>query len=308
MTQASSTSIGTTEVRPLAGVLWMFATGLCFVSVQAIVKHLGPVMPAAETAFLRYLIGLVFVWPMLRPLLRLGLPRSAARIAILRAVIHSVAVALRFYAMARTPSADVTAMNYLVPVFVTLGATLFLGEQLAARRIAAIAVALLGALIILRPGLRELELAYGAMFVGTICFGASYLMAKRLTAEIAPAAVVGLLSVGVTLGLAPMAALEWVTPTAEQLGWLFLVACGATLGHYCMTRAFQAAPMSVTQPVTFLQLVWSVLIGIVIFAEPVDPFVVMGGTLIVAAVSYITWREARIKRRSVTPAHPSTEG
>lgn len=307
MTQAPSTAEDI-ATRPLAGVLWMFATGVCFISVQAIVKHLGPVLPAAEAAFLRYLIGLLLVWPMLRPLFRLGLPRSAARIAILRSVLHSIAVTLWFYAMARIPVADVTAMNYLTPVFVTIGAAIFLGERLAARRIAAIAVALLGALIILRPGLRELGPAYPAMFLGTMCFGASYLMAKRLTAEIAPSAVVGLLSVGVTLGLAPMAALDWVAPTLGQLGWLLVVAVVATFGHYCMTRAFQAAPMAVTQPVTFLQLVWSVLIGVAIFAEPVDPFVVMGGTLIVAAVSYITWREARIKRRSVTPAHPSTEG
>lgn len=308
MSQTTSTAAGTATARPLAGMVWMLATGVCFVSVQAIVKHLGPVMPAAEAAFLRYLMGLVFVWPMLRPLLRHGLPRIAVRIAILRALIHSLAVFLWFFAMARIPVADVTAMNYLTPVVITVGAALFLGERLAARRIAAIIVALVGALLILRPGIRELGPAYPAMLLGTVCFGASYLMAKRLTAEIAPSAVVGLLSVGVTLGLAPLAALNWMTPTAGQLGWLMLVAAVATLGHYCMTRAFQAAPMAVTQPVTFLQLVWSVLIGIVIFAEPVDPFVVMGGTLIVMAVSYITWREARIKQRSVTPAHPSTEG
>jgi len=287
--------------RPFAGIVWMFATGLCFVAVQGIVKHLGPAIPAGQAAFLRYLMGLVFVWPMLRPLLRNGLPSLALRLALLRAVVHTAAVFSWFHAMARIPIADVTAMNYLTPVYVTLGAALVLGERLAIRRIVAIGVALVGALVILRPGLRELGEGHLAMLVTTLCFGVSYLIAKRQTEVISPAAVVALLSVGVTLGLAPLAALDWVAPRPGQLAWLFLVAALATAGHYCMTRAFQAAPMAVTQPVTFLQLVWSVLMGVVLFAEPVDPFVVLGGTLIVAAVSYISWRESVLRRRALTP-------
>lgn len=287
--------------QPLVGIAWMFATGLCFVAVQGIVKHLGPSIPAGQAAFLRYLMGLVFVWPMLRPLWRDGLPLVAIRLAALRAVVHTGAVFSWFYAMARIPVADVTAMNYLTPVYVTLGAALVLGERLALRRITAVGVALVGALVILRPGLRDLGDGHLAMLATTLCFGVSYLIAKRLTEVIAPAAVVGLLSVGVTLGLAPLAALDWVAPRLDQLAWLFLVALLATAGHYCMTRAFQAAPMAITQPVTFLQLVWSVLMGVVLFAEPLDPFVVLGGTLIVTAVSYISWRESVLRRRAVTP-------
>ncbi len=203
--------------------------------------------------------------------------------------------------MARIPVADVTAMNYLTPVYVTLGAALVLGERLALRRMAAVGVALIGAFVILRPGLRDLGDGHLAMLATTLCFGVSYLIAKRQTEVISPAAVVGLLSVGVTLGLAPLAALDWVALRPGQLAWLFVVAVLATAGHYCMTRAFEAAPMAVTQPVTFLQLVWSVLMGVVLFAEPVDPFVVLGGTLIVAAVSYISWRESVLRRRAVTP-------
>ena len=64
--------------------------------------------------------------------------------------------------------------------------------------------------------------------------------------------------------------------------------------------------MTVTQPVTFLQLVWSVLVGALFFAEPVDPWVVMGGAIIMGAVLFITWREAVLKRR-VAPAGPEAQ-
>lgn len=68
-----------------------------------------------------------------------------------------------------------------------------------------------------------------------------------------------------------------------------------------MTLAFRAAPLTVTQPVTFLQLVWAVSLGALVFGEPVDPAVVLGGGLILGSVVFITLREAQLKRRAVTP-------
>jgi drug/metabolite transporter (DMT)-like permease len=80
------------------------------------------------------------------------------------------------------------------------------------------------------------------------------------------------------------------------------VAVFATSGHYTMTLAFQAAPVAVTQPVIFLQLVWAVLLGAMVFGEPVDIWVVSGGVVIIAAVSFIAWREAVVKRRRLSAA------
>jgi len=139
-----------------------------------------------------------------------------------------------------------------------------------------------------------------------VMFAAGYLVAKQLSDELAPAVIVGMLSITVTIGLAPFAWVVWVPPTTAQLGWLFLVACFATAGHYTMTLAFAAAPLTVTQPVTFLQLIWAVLLGWLAFGEAIDGWVVTGGLVIMASVSFITWREA-VARRSVTPPAPATK-
>jgi drug/metabolite transporter (DMT)-like permease len=203
--------------------------------------------------------------------------------------------------------AEVTAMNYLSPVYVTLGAALFLGERLAARRMLAIAAGLAGALIILRPGFREISPGHIAMLATALMLGSSYLIAKRLSEQYPAGIVVTVLSVTVTIGLAPFAAAVWVTPTPVQIGWLFLVAAFATAGHYAMTRAFSAAPVSVTQPVTFLQLVWATLLGILVFDEPADGWVILGGAVILASVSFISWREAVLKRQRLTPPPEATK-
>ncbi|MEL6549213.1 MAG: DMT family transporter [Pseudomonadota bacterium] len=293
--------------RPLLGVFWMVITGLLFVGVAAVVKHLGGRVPAAEAAFLRYVLGLVFLLPMIGPMAREGLSRETLGLFGLRGAAHALGVILWFYAMGILPVAEVSAMGYLTPIGVTIAAALFLGERLAVRRILAICVALLGVFVILRPGFREVELAHITMLGTTAFFAASYLLAKVLADRASPAMVVGMLSVMVPVALAPFAAAVWVTPSGGDLAWLFLVAAFATAGHYTMTLAFQAAPLTVTQPVHFLQLVWATLVGLLLFGEPVDSFVILGGLMIVAAVSYITFREAQ-KKREITPAPSATKG
>lgn len=287
--------------RPVEGIVWMLVTGLNFVAVTGIVRYLGTDLPAAQGAFIRFLWGIVFLAPSLFLAFRSGLPRGAMPLFGLRGALHTVAVILWFYAMARIPVAEVTAIGYLNPIVVTVGAALLLGEALAFRRIAAIGVALVGALIVLRPGLRELEAGHVAQLGAAVSFGLSYLVAKRL-AGLAPAGViVAVLSLTVTVGLLPFALAVWVPVSLAQVGWLGLVAVFATAGHYTMMRAFAAAPLTVTQPVTFLQLVWASLLGALVFGEAVDPFVLAGGAVIIAAITYITWREARLAR-ATTPA------
>ena len=289
-----------TSYRPLAGMFWMFAAGLSFVVMTALVKSLGTTMSPIQAAFIRYALGLVFLLPALRLILSTHLTKRHLTLFGLRGIIHAFAVMLWFYAMTQIPLAEVTAMNYMTPVYVTLGAALFLGEPLAFRRIAAIMVALVGVVIILRPGFREVSTGHLAMLGTALLLGGSYLLAKLLVRDIPPSVVVAHLSIWVTLALIPFAIAVWQPPSLRDIWVLFLVACFATAGHYFMTLALQAAPVAVTQPVTFLQLIWATLLGALVFHESVDIWVVAGGTLILSAVSFIAWREAVLNRSNLT--------
>ena len=292
--------------RPIVAILWMLLTGLCFVGVNIGAKYIGGDLPAAESAFLRFVLGLVFIIPVWKTLVSTRLTRQQWKLFTIRGIAHTAAVTLWFFAMAQIPMAEVTALNYMNPIYVTLGAALFLGEKLAFRRLAAIGVAMIGALIILRPGLRELEAGHFAMLISAACFAVSYLVVKRVSSEVPPAIVVAILSISLTIGLAPLAFAVWVPPTLGQIGILFVVAALATLAHYSMTKAFAAAPLTVTQPVVFLQLVWAVIFGVILFDEQVDIFVIGGGALIIAAISFMTWREA-VLRKKVTPVVGQTK-
>lgn len=281
-----------TEQRPLEGVAWMVASGLSFVGVNTIVRALGTELPAAQSAFIRFAFGVLFLLPVMPGLWRRGLPPGALRLIGWRGVVHVAAVLFWFYAMARTPMAHVTAIGYLNPVLLLVAGSALLGEALTARRMAAVGVAILGTLVVLRPGWQPVGSGHLAQIGAAICFAGSYLFAKRLSTILPASAVVAFLSLTVTLGLAPLALWQWVPVPGLHLVGLAVVAVLATAGHYLMTRAFRVAPLAVTQPVTFLQLVWATLAGMAFFDEPFDPLVLVGGAMIIGAISWVTWVEA----------------
>ncbi|MFN3992550.1 MAG: DMT family transporter [Tabrizicola flagellatus] len=279
--------------RPVEGVLWMLATTLAFVGVNGIVRYLGTDLPAAQSAFIRFAFGLLFLAPALWSMRGMRLPQGIWPLFLWRGTLHVAAVILWFWAMARVPVAEMAAIGFLNPVIVLVIAGLLLGEGLGRGRVVSVLVALVGALIVLRPGLREVTTGHLSQLAATLCFAVSYIFAKRLSGMAPASVVVAVLSVTVAAGLAPIAAWVWQPVSPAQLAWLAAVAALATLGHYTMTRAFRAAPLAVTQPVTFLQILWATLLGMLVFAEPVDGFVILGGALIVGAVSLNTWAEAR---------------
>ena len=275
---------------------WMLLTGLLFIAVTGIVRHLGSDLPAVQAAFVRYAIGLGFMLPFLYRTLRTRLIPRRIGLHVLRGVVHGGGVILWFFAMARIPIAEVTAIGFTAPLFTTIGAVLFLGEKLRARRIAAVIAGFLGTVIILRPGIEAIHVGALAQLAAAPLFACSFIVAKKLTETESGSVIVAWLSVFVTLVLLPPALLVWRTPTAEELLWLTAVAACATAGHYTLTRAMRLAELTMLQPFMFLQLVWASLLGLVAFGEVPDVWTWVGGAVIVAAATYIAHREALARR------------
>lgn len=293
--------------KVMRGIGWMVVTTLLFVCVTGIVRHVGPAAPAVEVAFIRYGVGIVLIVPILGQMMRNPPSRRAWGFFAGRGMLHSCGVMLWFYAMAHIPMAEVTALSYVAPIFVAVGAAIFLGEKLQLHRMLAIGAGIVGAMVIIRPGFEEIKLGQLAQLGAAPCFAASFLIAKGLTKNENPTVIVAMLSIFTTIALAPAAIAVWVPPSWEMIGWLSLCAVFATAGHWTMTKAFQCAPITVTQPVQFLQLVWATLLGIVAFGEPIDPFVILGGGIVVASATYIAHRERLNARRATTPPAVATK-
>ena len=288
--------------QSIIGILWMVITTILFVGVTATVRYLEGEVPAPQAAFLRYAIGTVMLAPSLINLTKFKPDRSLFNKFVLRGFVHSIGVTLWFYAMSVMPVAEVTAIGFLTYIFVSIGASIFLKEKLHKHRLSAILISFIGALIILRPGFKVIESGQLGMLIATMVFTASYLIAKVVSKERTSSEIVAMLSIFTTIFLIPSAIYSWEPLSLEALLILTFTALIATLGHITMTKAIKAAPMVVTQPVLFLQLVWASMVGLFIFDEEFDIFVIIGGTVIMICVCYVSYREHVLGKKITSEA------
>ena len=283
--------------QSLVGILWMVITTILFVAVTASVRFLDGEVPAPQAAFMRYLIGTLLLTPALISLINVKPSKPLMKKFLIRGVVHSIGVTLWFYAMSVMPVAEVTAIGFLTYIFVSIGACLFLNEKLHKHRLTAIVISFIGALIILRPGFKEIGNGQIGMLIATIVFTLSYLIAKIVSKERSSAEIVAMLSLFTTIFLIPTAIYSWEPLSIKALIVLTFTAVIATLGHITMTKAIKSAPMVVTQPILFLQLVWASMVGLFIFDENFDPFVILGGTVIMICVCYVSYREHKLGKK-----------
>jgi drug/metabolite transporter (DMT)-like permease len=204
--------------------------------------------------------------------------------------------------MSVMPVAEVTAIGFLTYIFVSIGACIFLKERLHKHRLTAILFSFVGAMIILRPGFKIIENGQIGMLMATVVFTASYLIAKVVSKERSSSEIVAMLSIFTTIFLIPTAIYSWEPLSLKAILILTFTALIATLGHITMTKAIKAAPMVVTQPILFLQLVWASIVGLFIFSEKFDPFVILGGTIIMICVCYVSYREHKLGKKITSDA------
>jgi drug/metabolite transporter (DMT)-like permease len=267
------------------------------------VRLAGTGLNPVQAAFLRYSISLVLLMPLLY---RYGLSVFHTRrvgLHAARGVVHGAGVLLWFYAFTRMPIAEATALSYTAPIFVTIGAAIFLREHVTFTTVVAVGAGFVGVLVILRPGFEIVGPGAIAILCSAPLFACSQLLAKKLVSEDSSTTIVLYLSMFATLSMAGPAIAVWETPGIEDIIFLTLAAAFATLSHILLARGLKYVDLSVVQPVQFLRLVWSALFGYVLFDEIPGIFVWVGSAIVVAGVSLAANRAAR-GPKSVREASP----
>ena len=208
-----------------------------------------------------------------------------------------------FMALSLIALADATALSMVGPLFAMMFAGLFLRERIEGQRWWALALGMAGALVIVRPGFEAVGLGAILVLLRGIAQGINKVMAKSLTrTEDTGVIVAYLLILATPITLVP-ALFVWQWPTIPNL--VVLVGMGAVgaIANICMIRAYAIVDVSMVEPVTFTRLIWAALLGYLIFTEFPDYWTWIGGAMIVAATSYISHREASVKK---APAKSTT--
>lgn len=277
----------------LRGMVWMGCSGLLFCLLNAIMAALSRELHAFQTQFLRYLFGLLVMLPLVW---RTGLSSYAPRGMggqLWRGVVHTAGLLLWFLALPHIPLADVTALGFTAPIFIMIGAVIFLGEKVILSRWIAAAIGILGVAIVLGP-----KLSGGGggwtlvMLASSPLFAASFLITKALTRRDRPEVIVLWQCVTISVFTLPFAVAFWSWPTPTQLAWFALGGLLGSLGHWCLTEAFRLADVSATQPVKFLDLAWAALLGLLVFGDRPGWATLLGALVIFSAATWMARREA----------------
>lgn len=197
-----------------------------------------------------------------------------------RNVAHYVGQFAWLYALTLIPLAELISIEFTTPIWTALLAVGFLGERLGTRKIAAIALGLLGVVVIVRPGLATVDPGHLVVLGSAVMFGISFTMVKSLTrTESAVAIIFWMLIIQSVIGLVP-ALQAWRWPSAAVWPWILAIAFTGTFSHYAMARALAHADATVVMPMDFLRLPLTVLVGWLLYSERIDLFTAGGAALI----------------------------
>ena len=290
------------HVVHVRAALLMLGSTVFFAGMAVVIRLASETLHTFEIAFFRNFFGMLAALPLL---LRHGpgllktdqLPRY-----VVRCLLGVFAMFAGFWAIGHLPLAHAISLTYSSPLFVTIAAVFWLGEQVRARRWTAVVVGFIGVLVIVRPGTEGFSAGSLVAVLAAILSGIVAIQIKQLSrTEPADRIVLWTTILWVPMSILPAL---WVWQWPSGITWLWVVAAGllGTGGHMLWTRAIKLGEVSALQPISFMQLPLVAVAGWLLFGESLDRWTVLGAAIILAANAYIAHREATLLRRHATTA------
>ncbi|HBM58409.1 MAG TPA: EamA family transporter [Citreicella sp.] len=287
--------------QTLRAALWMTGAIVSFSSMAVAGRTVSLDLDTFEIMLYRSLIGLVLITAVV--LLTGRWAEVTTRhfgLQIIRNISHFTGQNLWFFAIASIPLAQVFALEFTAPIWALLLSPLVLGERLTRARVLAALAGFVGILIVARPSPDTLSPGLIAAALAALGFAGSAVFTRRLTRSVstlnilfwltAMQAVFGLICAGIDgdIALPPLTA--W-----PAVG---VIAVAGLVAHFCLTTALSLAPAAVVMPIDFARLPVIALVGMLLYAEPLDPFVLLGAAVIFAANYGNILRETRSARKA----------
>jgi drug/metabolite transporter (DMT)-like permease len=283
----------------VTGIGLMIVAGICSSLLHIGVRYVSPHLPSIEIVALRSCFTLMVMMSAMA--LTSGISGAAWRttrmdLHVGRGVVGVASMWTWYYALGQLPLADAGALSFTTGLFVTVGAALWFREKVGWRRISAVVVGFIGAIIITRPGAGVISLAAIWAIVSSALWGLSLLMSKALS-KYDSSLTIAFYQPLVTAPIAVLLALPtWVAPAWPVLGVLFAMGIVAAAGNYCYVHALRVADASLVMPADYVRLIWMAGWGFLFFAEVPLITTWIGAALIVASTAFITWREQKLAK------------
>lgn len=276
-------------------ILLMIGAVFCFASMDATAKYLMKEIGPAQTIWARYTVQAVIVTVLILPKINVYGRTNYPKLQFLRSVALMMATTLFFFAFSRLGLAEASAIFNISPVLITLGAFLFLREQIGPRRLIGIIVSLLGALIIIRPGTGVFSI-YALLPLGAAIFYSTYSLATRFVGtdespwtSLFYSAIFGAICYSIYI------AFYWNPMSNNAILLTIIIGLFGTAGHICLIRALTLGEASLVAPFIYTNLLFTTTWGLVLFGNFPDFWTIVGALIIVAAGIYVWARDRAVR-------------
>ena len=307
-----------TEMHPFRGILLKLASVTIFVAMASLIKATADTIPPGEAVFFRsfFAIPVIFAWLALRRELRGGVRAKNPMGHVWRGLIGTMAMGLGFAGLGFLPFPEVKAIGYAAPILTVIFAAMFLGEEVRAFRLGAVALGMAGVLIVLSPRLTGLSepaadsrAAFGAMLVlmSATCAALAQVFVRKLVQSESTSAIVFWFSVTASCLSLLTLPFGWALPTPREAGFLILAGFFGGVGQILLTSSYRHADASVIAPFEYSSMILAIAVGYFIFDEVPTLVMLAGASLIILAGVLIIWREHRLglerdrQRKVMTP-------
>lgn len=271
--------------------IWAVFTAISFAIMITAVHYMDGKFDAFQIVFFRAVVGLFLIIPIVSRSGLKALHTKTLSLHCVRALFGLFAMAALYYAVAAKPLAEVIALTFLIPIFVTFASGIVLRELVGIHRWIATIFGFGGALIIIRPGFVEFSFPIFLAILSSALYAGAWSTVKVLTrTDQASIMLFWFNFLMLPLTLLP-SVFVWVTPNWIDLIPILIMALFGWLAHFCQAKAFEKADASAVMPFDFLRLPVAAFFGYFLFSEVVDLWVWIGAIIIFAASYYTVWRE-----------------
>lgn len=272
------------------GIAFLAMAICAFTAMDALAKHLVAIYPTAQVVWARNIGQLIFVILYLRAHLPEAVKTKLPGLHMARSLTQLGATGFFFYSLNHIGLAEATALANINPVLITVGAALFLGEKLTRARVTGLVVAMLGALIVLRPGMGVFTAAAVLPIICAFSYAANMLLTRAVGSRESPWAAMfysALFGTIVTTALLPFG---WRAMTLEDVGLFAAVGLLGAAAQLLMIRAYSLTQASVLAPFGYLDMVFAIFWSVTVFGQWPDLFT-LGGALVIACAGIYVWRK-----------------
>lgn len=303
-------------MRPLHGILLKIASVMVFITMASLIKATDGRIPPGEVVFFRsiFAVPIIVTWLAWRHELGTGFRAKAPLAHLWRGFVGTMAMGLGFAGLLFLPLPEVTAIGYAAPLLTVVFAAMFLGEQVRLFRISAVAVGIVGVLIVLSPrlsvgaDLSETQMLGAFLVLGSAVFAAlAQVFVRKLVHTESTSAIVFWFSLTASALSLITLPFGWVIPGPGDAALLILAGLLGGVGQVLLTSSYRHADASVIAPFEYVSIIFALAIGYWIFDEVPTLTMLSGAALVVGAGVMIIWRERQLglernrQRKAMTP-------